>query len=176
MAGTAEGALPAVARFAILLNPGNPTHGPVLKVARQAARTLAVELLPVEAGTASAIDGGFTTMIGEHSNALIVPADALFLSERTRIVELAARHQLPTIYQFREDVAIGGLMSYGANQRDITRRAAAYVDKILTGAKPADLPIEQPTTFELVINLKTPRALGFTVTQLLLARADEVIE
>jgi putative tryptophan/tyrosine transport system substrate-binding protein len=171
-----KGALPDVARFAILLNPGNPTHGSVLKVARQAARTLSVDLLPVEAGAASAIDGAFTTMIGEHANALVVPPDALFLSERSRIVELATRHRLPTIYQYREYVAIGGLMSYGANQRDINRRAAAYVDKILKGASPADLPIEQPTKFELVINLSTARALDFTIPPLLLARADEVIE
>jgi putative tryptophan/tyrosine transport system substrate-binding protein len=169
-------AIPDATRFAILLNPGNPTHAPVLKAARQAARTLRVELLPVEAGAASAIDGAFTTMIGEHANALVVPPDALFLSERSRIVELATRHQLPTMYQFREDVTVGGLMSYGANQRDINRRAAVYVDKILKGDKPADLPIEQPTKFELVLNLKTARALGLTLPQLLLARADEVVE
>jgi putative ABC transport system substrate-binding protein len=166
-------ALPDAARFAILLDPVNPTHGLVLKAARQAARTLRVELLPVEAGTASAIDSAFTAMIGEHSDALIVPADALFLSERSRIVELAARHQLPTIHQFREDVAIGGLMSYGADQSDINRRAAAIVAKILNGTKPADIPVEQPTRFELVVNLKTAKALGLTVPPLILARAAE---
>jgi putative ABC transport system substrate-binding protein len=169
-------AIPDATRFAILLNPGNPTHGLVLQAAQQAARTLLLELLPVEAGAASAIGGAFATMMGERSDALIVPADALFLSERSRIVELAAGHRLPTIHQFRESVAIGGLMSYGADLRDINRRAAGSVDKILKGVKPADLPVEQPTKFELIINLKTAKALGLTVPQSLLARADEVIE
>ena len=169
-------AVPGATRFAILLNPGNPTHGHVLQAARQAAQTLPVELLPIEAGTVAAIDRAFVTMIDEHSDALIVQPDALFISERSRIVELAARHQLPAINQYREFVAIGGLMSYGADQRDINRRAAGYVDKILKGVKPADLPIEQPTKFELVINLKTAKELGLTVPQSILARADEVIE
>ena len=136
-----KAALPDATRFAILLNPGNPTHGYVLQAVRQAAQSLGVELLPVEAGAAAAIDGAFTTMIGGHSDALIVPPDALFLSERSRIVELAASHKLPAINQYREFVTIGGLMSYGADQRDINRRAAGYVDKILNGAKLADLPV-----------------------------------
>jgi putative tryptophan/tyrosine transport system substrate-binding protein len=169
-------AIPDATRIALLLNPGNPTHGPVLQAARQAARTLAIELILVEAGTADGIDGAFAAMIGEHAEALLVPADALFISEQSRVIELAANHKLPTIYPFRYFVAIGGLMSYGADQRDISRRAAGYVDKILKGAEPADLPVEQPTKFTLAVNLKTARALGLTIPPLILASADEVIE
>ena len=103
-------------------------------------------------------------------------SDPVFFLEKTRIVELAARQKLPAIYQFREYSVIGGLMSYGPDLNDFWGRAASYVDKILKGAKPADLPVEQPTKFELIINLKTAKALGLTVPQSLLARADEVIE
>src|SRR5205085_10561028 len=110
------------------------------------------------------------------ADALIVPGDAVFFLEAERIIELAARHQLPAIYQYRESVMVGGLMSYGPDPVNLSQRAAGYVDKILRGAKPADLPIEQPTKFELAVNLKTARALGLTIPPLILAGADEVIE
>jgi putative ABC transport system substrate-binding protein len=115
-------------------------------------------------------------MTREHADALLVVTDNIFGLARDKIAELATSHKLPAIYQSREFVAVGGLMSYGANQTDLFRYVAAYVDKILKGAKPADLPVEQPTKFEFVINLKTARAIGTDISPSLLARADEVIE
>ena len=169
-------AVPDAGRLAILVNPGNLSHVPVLHVALQAAATLRLELLSVEVGAADEINAAFGIMTRKRADALIVLPDAVLNSERSRIVELAASHKLPAIYAFREFVAIGGLMSYGADLNDLFRRAATYVDKILKGAKPADLPVEQPTKFELVVNLKTARALGLTLPPVLLAGADEVIE
>src|SRR5260370_28334495 len=146
--------IPGAERIAMLVNPSNAGNILQLQAAQQAAQTLRIELLPVEAGAAAEIDGAFATMTRKHADALIVPGDPVFVSEMGRIVELAASHQLPAIYQFREFVAVGGLMSYGTDLKDLSRRAAGYVDKILTRAEPADLPLEQPTQFGLVINLK----------------------
>ncbi len=169
-------AIPGAERIAILVNPGDPAHAPYLQVARQAARTLRVELLSVEAGSPDDIDGAFAIVTRERAEALVVLSDAMFFSEMSRIVELAASHKLPAIYGLREFAAIGGLMSYGLDVKDNFRRAATYVDKILRGAKPADLPVEQPTRFQLVVNLKTALALGLTIPPVILAGADEVIE
>ncbi len=169
-------AIPDAERVAILVNPGNLGFAPLLQVAPQAARTLRLELLSVEARAADEIGGAFATMSRERAEALIVPNDAVFLSEKSWIVELAASHKLPTIYMAREFATIGGLMSYGPDLNDLWRRAATYVDKILKGAKPADLPVEQPNKFELVVNLKTAQALGLTIPPSILAGADEVIE
>jgi putative ABC transport system substrate-binding protein len=169
-------AIPIVDRVAILLNPGNSQHLPMLQVARQAARTLRIELVPVEAGARGEIDDAFAAMARRQAEAVIIPNDTVFVSERSRLVELAASHKLPAIYQFRGFTAIGGLMSYGPDPNEGLPRAAAYVDKILKGAKPADLPVEQPTRFLLVVNLKTARVLGLTIPSSILAGADEVIE
>ena len=121
-------------------------------------------------------DQAFDTIAKVRPDAFIVLADRLFLHNRARIVDFAARNRLPAVYPYRELVEAGGLMSFGPNYADMHRRAATYVDKILKGAKPGDLPVEQPTKFELVINLKTAKALGFTIPQSLLLRADEVIQ
>ncbi len=169
-------AIPGAERIAFLFNPGNSQQVPLLQVAQQAARTLRTELLPVEARTRDEIDGAFATMARGRAEALIVTGEPIFYFEKTRIVELAASHKLPAIHQWREFATIGGLMSYGPDLNDLLRRAATYVDKILKGAKPADLPVEQPTKFELVVNLKTARALGLTIPPVILAGADEVIE
>jgi len=169
-------AIPGAERIAVLVNLGNPGHATPLEVARQAAQTLRVDLVSVEVRTPDEIDGAFATLTRERADALMVPGDAVFNSERSRIVELAASHKLPAIYQYREVPAIGGLMSYGPDQNDLFRRAATYVDKILKGAKPDDLPVEQPTKFELVVNLKAAQALGLTIPPSMLAVADEVIE
>jgi putative tryptophan/tyrosine transport system substrate-binding protein len=169
-------AIPGAERVAILVNPGNPQHLPMLQVARAAARTLRAELFSVEVRAIEEIDGAFAAMARERAQALIVPGEPMFLGEKSRIVEFAASHKLPAIYSAREFTAIGGLMSYGADLKDNFRRAASYVDKILKGAKPADLPVEQPTKFQLVVNLKTAQALGLTIPPLILAGADEVIE
>ncbi|HEY8873328.1 MAG TPA: ABC transporter substrate-binding protein [Stellaceae bacterium] len=169
-------AIPGAERIAFLINPLNPTQLPLLQAAQQAARTLRAELVPVEASAADDIAGAFDTVAREHAEALIVATDPVFLFEASRIVALAASHQLPAIYPWREFAAIGGLISYGPDLKDLFRRAAAYVDKILKGAKPADLPVEQPTKFELVVNLKTAQALGLTIPPAILAGADEVIE
>jgi putative tryptophan/tyrosine transport system substrate-binding protein len=169
-------AIPDARRIAVLRNPGNPGHDVILQGAQQAARTLRIELLSIDARTPDEIDGAFGAMIREHADAVVVPGDPFFGLEGSRIVELAARHKLAAINPFREFAAIGGLMSFGTDLNDLDRRAAAYVDKILKGAKPADLPVEQPTKFELVVNLKTAQALGLTIPPVILAGADEVIE
>jgi ABC-type uncharacterized transport system substrate-binding protein len=169
-------AVPRAERIAVLVDPGNPSHTGVLQAVQQAARTSGAELLSIEVRAPDEIDGAFTTMVREHADALVVLGGPLAMTQRSRIAELAASHKLPAIYYERELVAAGGLMSYGADLKDMNRRAAAYVDKILKGAKPADLPIEQPTKFELVINLNAARALGLELPPALLARADEVID
>jgi putative ABC transport system substrate-binding protein len=171
-----ETAVPQAKRIAVLIDPGNPTHAGVLRTLEQAARTSGTELLSIEAGVSEEIEGAFSAMTRKHADALVALGGPLVMNQRSRIAELAASHKLPAIYYERELVIGGGLMSYGADLKDIYRRAATYVDKILKGAKPADLPVEQPTKFELVVNLKTARELGLTIPRSILARADEVIE
>ncbi len=141
-----------------------------------AARALGVELLLLEASGPEQFDGAFATMVKQRVGALFVFGDPMFSVHRTRLADLAVQNRLPTMYTNRPHVEAGGLMCYGPSFFDLWRRAATYVDKILKGAKPADLPIEQPTKFDLVINLKTAKALGLIVPPLLLAQADEVIE
>jgi putative ABC transport system substrate-binding protein len=135
-----------------------------------------VQLQVLEARGPNEFDGAFAAMATERAEALLVVSDTIFNSHRTRLADLAARSRLPAAYGVRESVEAGGLMSYGSSFLDLYRRSAAYVDKILKGAKPADLPVEQPTKFELVINLKTAKALGLTIPQSLLRQADQVIE
>jgi putative tryptophan/tyrosine transport system substrate-binding protein len=168
--------VPKIRRVAILSNPANAYHPLANREVTVAARSLGVQLQLLEARGPTEFDGAFAAMATERVEALLVVSDAIFNSHRTRLADLAARSRLPAAYGVRESVEAGGLMSYGTSFLDLYRRSAAYVDKILKGAKPADLPVEQPTKFELVINLKTAKALGLTVPDTLLARADEVIE
>jgi ABC-type uncharacterized transport system substrate-binding protein len=167
--------IPKVSRVAVLSNPSNPSIRPLLRETEAAARVLSVQLQVVEARDSGQLDSVFAAMSKERARALVVMPDAVFQDQRRRIVDLAAKSRLPAMYPWREAVEAGGLMAYGASGRDILRRAAAYVDKILKGAKPADLPVEEPTKFEFVINLKTAKTLGLTIPPSLLARADEVI-
>jgi len=167
---------PKVSQVAILQNSSNPGHPVVLRQAEGAARALGVQLHIVQARTPPEIDAAFTAMRSQRVGGVLVLRDALFLAERAQIAALAAKSRLPAVYGFREQAEAGGLMAYGASVPAMYRRAATYVDKILKGAKPADLPVEQPTKFELVINLKTAKALGLTIPPSLLQRADEVIQ
>ncbi len=172
-------AVPGVSRVAVLREPGavgEPTEKDILKAAEDAGRALGLRLQFVEARGPTDIDRAFSDMTRERAGALSVLPSALFFIERRRLGDLAAKHQLPAVYPIREFVDAGGLMSYGANLADLHRRAATYVDKILKGAKAADLPVEQPTKFELVINLKTAKALGLMIPPSLLGRADEIIQ
>ena len=169
-------AVPGVSRVAVLSNPANPAHAAFRQVIQSAARTMGVTLLPVDARGPHEFDSAFATMIRQRAGGLVELPDPMFLTERDRLTGLATQNRLAAIYGFREHAAAGGLMAYGVNLRDSYWRAAAYVDKILKGAKPADLPVEQPTKFELVINLKTAKALGLTLPQSVLGRADEVIQ
>jgi putative tryptophan/tyrosine transport system substrate-binding protein len=168
--------LPAATTIAFLVNPSNSNAEPDTKVARTAARTLGQQLVVVSADTENGIDAAFATVIQQRADALLVNTDAFFLAQRKQLVALAARHSLPTIHDLREFTAAGGLVSYGTSLAEAYRRAGSYVGKILKGEKPADLPIVQPIKFDLVINLKTAKALGFEIPTNLLARADEVIE
>ena len=147
-----------------------------VKEAEQAARALKIETVLVEVVQNGDYEGAFSAMAAERADALFVVSNPLLNRDRKRIIALAARHRLPAIYEWRESAEDGGLLAYGAKVRELNRRVAAYVDKILKGAKPGDLPVEQPTTFELVINLKTAKALGLTIPRSLLQRADQVIE
>jgi putative tryptophan/tyrosine transport system substrate-binding protein len=171
--------LPTISRVAVLWHPGafsEPTIREMLNEVAQAARRLGVQLQLVEVRSADEFDHAFTTMVGARAEALFQFPSTLLFNERRRIVDLAARHRLPAMFNAREFVQLGGLIAYGANLAELNRRAAAYVDKILKGAKPSDLPVEQPTKFELFINLKTAKALGLAVPDRLLVGADEVIE
>ncbi len=168
--------VPKVSRVAVLWNPANPGNGPQLREAEVAARALGVRLQPLGVRGPDEIDRAFVAMTRERAGALLVLADVMLFSQKERIAELAAKHRLPAVYGLRWHAEAGGLMAYGANLLDISRRVAIYVDRILKGAKPADLPIEQPTRFELVINLKTAKALGLTIPSSLLQRADEIIQ
>jgi putative ABC transport system substrate-binding protein len=172
-------ALPGVSRVAVLWQPGafgERTEQDMLKAAEVAARALGVRLQFVEARGPTDFDRAFSDMTRAHAGALTVLPSPMFLNERRRLVDLAAKHRLPAGYPWREGADAGGLISYGPSLADLYRRAATYVDKILKGAKPGDLPVEQPTKFELVINLKTAKALRLTIPPSLLQRADEVIQ
>ena len=160
----------------ILSNPTNEYHQLAIREVNVAARSLGVQLQLLEARGPNEFDGAFAAMAKERVGALLVLSDAMLNSHRTRLVDLAARSRLPAAYGVRESVEAGGLMSYGPSFLDLFRRAATYVDKILKGAKPAELPVERPTEYELVINMKTAKALGLTIPPSLLARADQVIE
>jgi ABC-type uncharacterized transport system substrate-binding protein len=168
--------VPQAQVIALLVNPNGPEAEPTIRDAEMAARAKGVQLAIVKAGTESEIDAAFASLVQLHADALLVGNDPFYLSRREQLVALAARHAVPVSYFFRDFAAAGGLISYGPNLTSIYRQVGIYVGKILKGAKPADLPVEQPTKFELVINLKTAKALGLTVPPSILARADEVIE
>jgi putative ABC transport system substrate-binding protein len=169
--------VPTASKIAVLANPGNPMHKRVIaEELPQTARKLGVALPIVEATTAEEFDIAFASAATQHADAIIVFGDPLTFRYATQVAALAAKHRLPAIYLFRLHVINGGLISYGPDIADLWLRAGGYVDKILKGAKPSDLPVEQPIKFELVINMKTAKALGLTVPPSLLARSDEVIE
>ena len=168
--------LPKLSRFAILVNPSNPSAAAILEGVLAAARQFGIKAVIVKARTTEEIEQAFTIMARERVDACISLADPFFSSQRQKIVELAAKHRLPAMYGQREYVESGGLMSYSANFADLYRRAAIYVDKILKGAKPDDLPIEQPTRIHFAINRNTATALKLKIPQELLLRADEVID
>jgi len=168
--------VPKVRRVAILSNPGSPIQPFIMRELVVAGRSLGVQLQLLEVRGPNEFDGAFAAMAKEHVGALLVVADSLFNLHRARLADLAARSRLPAAYGTSDLVQAGGLMSYGPSFRDLHRRGAVYVDKILKGAKPAELPVEQPTKFELVINVKTAKALGLTIPPSVLARADQVIE
>ena len=167
--------VPKLSRVAVLSNPGNASNAPQLREAEVAARALGVRLQPLEVRDPSEIDSAFAAMTRERAGALIVLVDPIIFVHRRRVADLAAKSRLPSVYGVRGHAEAGGFMSYGADFADMSRRAATFVDKILKGAKPADLPVEQPTKFKLVVNLKTAKALGLTIPQSVLIRADEVI-
>jgi putative tryptophan/tyrosine transport system substrate-binding protein len=169
-------ALPKVRRVAVLTNPANPAQPLALESVKAAARSLGMQLQLLEARGPDDFDGAFAAMAKERVGALLVVSEAMFNLHRVRLVDRAARNKLPSMHGFREDAEAGGLMSYGADLADLSRRSATYVDKILKGATAGGLPVEQPTKFELVINLKTAKALGLTIPASVLSRADQVIE
>jgi putative ABC transport system substrate-binding protein len=168
--------VPKASRVGIIWNPTNPILGANLREMVAVAPGLGLQLSSQPVRSVTDIDAAFAAMARTRVAALIVQTDPLVVSRTAQILRLAAAHRVPTIYGLREFVDAGGLMSYGPNFADLWRRAATYVDKILKGAKPADLPVEQPTKFELVINAKTAKALGLIIPPSLLARADQVIE
>jgi putative ABC transport system substrate-binding protein len=168
--------IPAIARLSAIFNMTNPFHVLEWSEVEKAARSLGIQPRLLDVRKREDIERAFDAARDQHADALFIGGDTLTQENQTLVVELAASHHLPAIYVFREFVDAGGLIFYGASYPDLYRRAATYVDKVLKGTKPADLPIQQPTKFELVINLKTAKALGLTVPLPLLGRADEVIE
>jgi putative ABC transport system substrate-binding protein len=168
--------VPQAGAIALLVNPNNPTAEPMIRDVQEAARAKGVKLAVLKAGGESEIDAAFASLVEVQAGALVVDADGFLLSRQEQIVALASRDAVPAIYAHRQFVAAGGLISYGIDDTAVSRQAGIYAGRILNGAKPADLPVQQPTKFELVVNLKTAQALGLTIPQSILARADEVIE
>ena len=168
--------LPHASRVSMLCNPGSPTTRLVVASTREAARLLGLELQVFEARKASELTGAFAAIVAWRSAAVVIASDAVFGNELVQLSTLAAANRMPAIYNRREFALAGGLLSYGPNFSDNYRRAATYVDKILKGAKPGELPVEQPTRFDMVVNMKTAKALGITIPPTLLLRATEVIE
>ncbi len=168
--------LPKATVVGALANPNNPNAAPQVRDLQAAARALGIQLIVLNASNEREIDSTFATLSPRRIGALVVTADGFLISRQEQLVALAGRYAVPTMYPLRQYVAGGGLIGYGANLSEAFRQAGNYVGRVLKGAKPADLPVEQPTKFELVINLKTAKALGLTIPQSLLQRADQVIE
>ena len=168
--------VPQAGLIALLLNPNNANAARDIKDMQEAARAKGVQLHILKAGAEGEFEPAFDSLVQQHAGALVVGADPFLNSRREELVALAARHAVPAIYEWRESVVAGGLISYGPSLTGIWREIGVYAGKILKGAKPADLPVQQPTTFELVVNLNTAKALGLTVPPSILSRADEVIE
>jgi putative tryptophan/tyrosine transport system substrate-binding protein len=168
--------VPGLAHVGVFFNPANLFHTVSMPLARKAAEALKIKLQPLSVSTSQDLDGAFAAILKEKPDALLVLADRVYLHERKRMMDFALQHRLPNANAHKEMVGAGGLMSYGPSYEDMHRRAADYVDKILKGAKPGDLPIEQPTKFDLMINLKTAKALGLVLPPSIQLRADEVVE
>ena len=168
--------VPRAREIALLVNSKEPRAERVIKEIEEAARTKGLQIQPLIVGGEDEIAAAFMTLVQRHADALLVSPDPFFSLQREKIVALAARHAVPAAYPWREDAAVGGLISYGPSITAIRRQVGIYVGRILKGTKPADLPVQQPTTFELVVNVKTAKALGLTVPPAILARADEIIE
>jgi putative ABC transport system substrate-binding protein len=169
-------AVPKVSRVAVLVTPTGTTYRAILESVQAGAKKAGVKTLVAETSIPQEIENAFSMMAREKADAVIVGNSAFFTQQRRQIAELALKHRIPSMFGTRANVEAGGLISYGPNITDNYRRAATYVDKIIKGAKPADLPVEQPVTLELVVNLKTAKALGLTIPQSLLVRADDVIQ
>ena len=168
--------LPSLSRVAVLWNAANPYSGLLFKETQDAGKSLGIQIQSLEVRRPNDFDRAFEAVIPEQTNALVTVEDPLTIDNRKQIAEFAIKTRLPTMNGFDDFVRAGGLMSYGAQIADLLRRSAVYVDKILKGERAGDLPVEQPTKFELIINLKTAKALGLDMPHSLLARADEVIE
>jgi putative ABC transport system substrate-binding protein len=163
-------------RIAVLWHPPTPWHNAMLKALEAAAPSLGLQLVPMAVQRPAEFDGMFAAMIRERVDAVFVADNPFFLTHRMRLLDLATKSRLPTMFGNSDYVLAGGLMSYGVDYPELFSQAATYVDKILKGAKPADLPVEQPTKFELVVNMRTAKALGLTIPPSILVRADHVIE
>ena len=168
--------VPRAREIALLVNSQEPRAERLIKEVEEAAHTKGLQIQPLIVGGEDEIAAAFMTLVQRHADALLVSPDPFFSLQREKIVALAARHAVPAAYPWREDAAVGGLISYGPSITAIRRQVGIYVGRILKGTKPADLPVQQPTTFELVVNVKTAKALGLTVPPAILARADEIIE
>jgi putative ABC transport system substrate-binding protein len=171
-----KGAVPQATRIGVLFSPTAPSHRPAVQAVETAGERLGVQLVMLPVRTVEDFEGAFSTMSREHVGGFLVVASPLFSLDRARLADLALKHRLPGMFGNKENVEAGALMSYAADFNDMVQRAATYVDKILKGAKPADLPVEQASKFELVINLKTAKAIGLTFSESFLLRADKVIE
>jgi putative ABC transport system substrate-binding protein len=169
-------AVPQATRIGVLFSPTAPSHRPAVQAVETAGKTLGVQLVMVPMRTVEDFEGAFSTISREHVGGFLVVSSPDTVSHRERLAELAIKHRLPGMFGTKENVEAGGLMSYGPDFNDLVQRAATYIDKILKGAKPADLPVEQPSKYELVINLKTAKAIGLTISEAFLLRADKVIE